>query len=142
MNEDDITLTSYYGKSPYEGKNTLAYLDDVIHKQLDIKASANTQINDRHLLTYGLGYTRETGKGSRLKSAPQTYTRYINPWDYDKNLYSKGGKGEPASRIHDYLLFTNSKGIPYYDEAYELYGIRDEAGNSLKPPYTWEDYLD
>ncbi|WP_441561995.1 TonB-dependent receptor domain-containing protein [Colibacter massiliensis] len=142
MNEDDITLTSYYGKSPYEGKNTLAYLDDVIHKQLDIKASANTQINDRHLLTYGLGYTRETGKGSRLKSAPQTYTRYINPWDYDKNLYSKGGKGEPASRIHDYLLFTNSKGIPYYDEAYELYGIRDEAGNSLKPPYTWEDYLE
>ena len=83
MNEDDITLTSYYGKSPYEGKNTLAYLDDVIHKQLDIKASANTQINDRHLLTYGLGYTRETGKGSRLKSAPQTYTRYINPWDYE-----------------------------------------------------------
>ena len=31
--EDDVTLTSEYGRSNYEGKNTLNYVDNVDHKQ-------------------------------------------------------------------------------------------------------------
>jgi outer membrane receptor for ferrienterochelin and colicin len=121
MSEDDITLTSNYGNSKYEGKNTLNYIDDIMHKQWNMKASANTQINDKHLLTYGFGYTKETGEGSRLKNAPNTTTRYIDPWDYDKNLYTKGGIGTPASTIHDYELVKNEHGIPQYDGEYEGY---------------------
>lgn len=134
LNEDDITLTSYFGESKYEGKNTLNYIDDINHNQMDLKISANTQVNDEHLLTYGFGYTREKGEGSRLKDAPDTYTRYIDPWDYDKNLYTQGGTGAPSSEVRDYALARNEAGVPYYDEEYEWYG-----GNA--PAYTYEDYL-
>ena len=133
MTEDDITLTSNYGNSKYEGKNTLNYIDDIMHKQWNFNASANTQLNDEHLLSYGFGYSKETGEGSRLKNAPSTTTRYIDPWDYDKNLYTKGGTGSPSSEIHDYYLITNDSGIPYYDQAYEWYG-------GSAPAYTLADY--
>ena len=72
------------------GKNELKYVDDVDHRQRSLKASANTQINDRHLLSYGVGFIKETGEGSRLKSSPKTSTRYIDPWDYDKGLLVEG----------------------------------------------------
>lgn len=140
MTEDDITLTSNYGNSKYEGKNTLNYIDDIMHKQWNFNASANTQLNDDHLLSYGFGYSKETGEGSRLKNAPSTTTRYIDPWDYDKNLYTEGGTGEPSSNVHDYYLMTNSDGIPYYDQNYEYYG-KDSAGNVVTPPVTYEEYL-
>ena len=141
LSEDDITLSSTFGKSKYEGKNTLNYIDDINHNQLDIKLSANTQLNDEHLLTYGFGYTREKGEGSRLKNAPDTYTRYIDPWDYDKNLYTKGGTGAPASTVHDYELVRNAAGVPYYDQEYEWYGVRDANGKTIVPVYTYEDYI-
>lgn len=123
--EDDITMTSYYGNSQYEGKNYLNYLDDIMHKQWNVKASANTQINDAHLLTYGFGYTKETGKENRLKNAPKSniHTRYIAPWDYDKNLYTEGGKGAPFSTIHDYRIAYDENHVPYYDQNYEWYGV-------------------
>lgn len=133
MTEDDITLTSNYGNSKYEGKNTLNYIDDIMHKQWNFNASANTQLNDDHLLSYGFGYSKETGEGSRLKNAPSTTTRYIDPWDYDKNLYTKGGTGEPSSNVHDYYLVSNSDGVPHYDQDYEWYG-------GTAPAYTYEDY--
>ena len=133
MNEDDLTLTSYYGNSKYEGKNTLDYVDDITHKQWNAKVAANTQLNDKHLLTYGFGYMRETGEGSRLKNASQTWTiGPINPWDYDKNLYTLGGVGAPSSNVHDYPL-TFKDGIPEYDQAKEWYGGK-------APAYTYGDF--
>ena len=139
MNEDDITLTSDYLNSPYEGKNTLNYIDDLLHKQWSLKASANTQINGAHMLTYGAGFTQEKGEGSRLKSAPNRTTRKIDPWDYDKNLYTKGGTGEPASRVHDYAMTQNAAGVPSYDYKYEYYGYRAANGESMEPPFTYQD---
>ena len=141
MNEDDITLTSDYINSPYEGKNTLNYIDDLMHQQWSLKASANTQIHRDHLLTYGIGYTQEKGEGSRIKNAPNSYTRMIDPWDYDKNLYTKGGAGAPSSRVHDYAMTQNEAGVPKYDNEYEWYGHKDAAGRSLAPLYTYQDYL-
>lgn len=141
LNEDDITLSSTFGESNYEGKNTLNYIDDIEHAQLDIKMSANTQVNDKHLLTYGFGYTKETGEGSRLKNAPDTYTRYIDPWDYDKNLYTEGGTGEPSSNVHDYAMAFNDAGVPYYDQDYEWYGVRDTGGGTIIPPFTYQDFI-
>ncbi|MCI1750045.1 MAG: TonB-dependent receptor [Megasphaera cerevisiae] len=134
MNEDDMTMTSQYGLSKYEGKNTLNYVDDLEHKQLDIKASANTQVNDRHLLTYGFGYTKETAEGSRLKSAPTTWSQTVDPWNYDKNLYS----GRPSS-VHDYAI-TYKNGVPQYDETYERYGTKDDQGHTITPAFTREDF--
>ena len=141
MNEDDITVTSYYSNSRYEGKNWLNYIDDLMHKQWSIKASANTQVNNAHLLSYGIGFTQEKGAGSRLKNAPNTYTRTIDPWDYDKNLYTRGGTGTPMSNVHNYAMTRNAAGIPKYDNAYEWYGYKDANGNSVAPAFTYQDYL-
>ena len=141
MNEDDITLTSDYINSPYEGKNTLNYIDDLMHQQWSLKASANTQIHRDHLLTYGIGYTQEKGEGSRIKNAPNSYTRMIDPWDYDKNLYTRDGAGAPSSRVHDYAMTRNEAGVPKYDNEYEWYGYKDAAGRSQAPLYTYQDYL-
>ena len=141
MNEDDITLTSDYINSPYEGKNTLNYIDDLMHQQWSFKASANTQLSSDHLLSYGIGYTQEKGEGSRIKNAPNTYARMIDPWDYDKNLYTQGGKGAPSSRVHDYAMTRNAAGVPRYDNEYEWYGHKDAAGRAQAPLYTYQDYL-
>ena len=65
VKENDITLTSDYGNSTYEGKNTLNYVDNVDHRQWSFDVSADTQINDKHLLSYGAGYANEEGEGSR-----------------------------------------------------------------------------
>jgi outer membrane receptor for ferrienterochelin and colicin len=146
MNEDDITLTTLYANSKYQGKNTLDYVDNIMHKQYNIKASANTQINDSHLLTYGFGYTKETGEGSRIKNAPDTKSRYIDPWAYDKNLKEnwlvQDGANPvdmgPSSNVHDYAMAFNDKGIPYYDQDYEYYGAKNGQG---KPAFTYDDYI-
>ena len=78
--EDDVTLTSEFGRSNYEGKNTLNYVDNVDHKQWSLDITGDTQVNDNHLVSYGIGYTSESGEGSRLKSAPHT-------WDKEKEWY-------------------------------------------------------
>ena len=139
--EDDVTLSERTsGATRYEGRNTLEYVDDLDHRQWTIKAAANTQVNDRHLLTYGFGYTRETGEGSRIKSAPRTRTKHINPWDYDKNLYSKDGTGAPDAKVRDHAMGRNADGTPYYDLDYERYGSRDAEGKTEVPAFTYEDY--
>ena len=139
MTEDDVTLSSVAAFSKYEGKNTLRYLDHILHKEWSIRTSAHTVMNDRHLLTYGLGFSKETGEGSRLKSAKNIRTRYIDPWDYDKNLHSDED-GTPSSSIKDRPMYLNEKGIPQYDKAYALYGYKDASGKTQVPPYTFEDY--
>ena len=142
MREDDITLSSIAAYSPYEGKNTLGYLDHILHSQWNIRANANTRLTDKHLLTYGLGFSKENGEGSRLKSAKNIRTRHIDPWDYDKNLHSDKGVGMPKSNIYDYAMYLDEKGIPQYDQAYELYGYKNGDGKSVTPAYTYQDYRD
>ena len=141
MHEDDITLTSYAANRTYMGTNILDYVDNVDHRQLSLKASANTQINDNHLLSYGVGFTQEKGEGSRLKNAPNTYTRAIDPWDYDKNLWTKKGETSPLSRVHDYTMTRNAAGVPKYDNEYEWYGHKDANGRNLVPQFTYEEFL-
>ena len=139
MMEDDVTLSSVATFSKYEGKNTLRYLDHILHKEWNLKASAWTQLNDRHLLSYGFGVSKESGEGSRLKGARNIRTRYIDPWDYDKNLHSEED-GSPSSRIKDHPMYLNENGIPQYDKQYALYGYKDADGKTQVPPYTFEDY--
>ena len=141
MNEDDTTLTSYVANRSYIGTNILDYVDNIEHRQWSLKASANTQVNDSHLLTYGLGYTQEKGEGSRLKNAPNSYTRSIDPWDYDKNLWTPNGKTSPLSKVHDYKITQNAVGVPKYDNEYEWYGHKDANGRNLVPQFTYEEYL-
>ncbi|WP_301860900.1 TonB-dependent siderophore receptor, partial [uncultured Megasphaera sp.] len=142
IQENDVTTSTAYAESKYTGKNTLLYVDDIMHKQYNIKASANTQLNDRHLLTYGFGYSQETGEGSRIKNAPHTTTRYIDPWAYDKNLKETydsitGASQGPESKVHDYAMSFHENGVPYYDKNWELYGAKNGQG---MPAFTEDDW--
>ena len=147
--EDDLTLTSNYGRSSYTGKNMLNYIDNVDHAQTNIDATFNTQLNDKHLLTYNIGYAREHGSGSRLKSAPKTYLRKIDPWDYDKSLLVVQRdakdyglkKGDVASFIHAHKLLPDTERGLRWDTDNELYGYNSSDPNSYRPEFTYEDYL-
>lgn len=131
MKENDTTLTTYYGAGhdQYSGKNTLAALDWLEHKQLDVNATMNTQVNDKHLLTYGIGYTDERADGTRLRNAPKTWVKGINPWEYDRSLWINNG--EPDSNIHNYLFKQTDKDL-IWDKATEYYG-------GAAPVFTQED---
>lgn len=139
--EKDITLGNDVGKTAYEGNNTLQYVDNVDHKQYTMQVTANTSLNDEHLLTYGFGISKETGEGSRLKSAPKTHTIDIDPWDYDKSLYVKRA-GKPDSRVHDYKFYTDKKGVINWDNRFEWYGYDPSDKNTKMPAFTYEDYLE
>lgn len=135
IRENDIALINYFGESEYEGKNELRYIDNVDHAQTDFKANFTTQINDKHLLSYGIGIARETGKGSRLKSSPKISTMYIDPYDYDKNLKVEKidrltrAKGDNTYRIyshvHDYNFVTDN-GRPLYINGSSLWDMNNE----------------
>ena len=127
--ETDITLTSDYGKSTYEGKNTLDAVDEVNHGEWKGEFTMNRQVNDKHLLSYGFGYAHEDGEGSRVKMAPETYLRSINPYDYDKSLYVH--HGEASSKIHKYNLKTDKNGALIWNKESEYYGYHGEE----QPPY-------
>ena len=135
--EDDVTLTSEYGRSNYEGKNTLNYVDNVDHKQWSFNITGDTQANDNHLLSYGFGYTTESGEGSRLKSAPHTWVRNIDPWDYDKSLAVKHGK--PESTIYRHSFKENEEGVLRWDKEKEWYGY-DHTDKTSIPEFTYEDF--
>lgn len=127
MKETDLTKTAYFGKgfSDYTGKNSLVSVDWLEHKQLDVNATMNTQVDDKHLLSYGIGYTDERADGTRLKNAPKKWTKSIDPWDYDKNLWvntSGGTVNEPDSSVHDYLLEQTEDGL-VWNRNQEYYGI-------------------
>ena len=163
IKENDVSLINYDGKSVYEGKNELRYVDDVDHRQIDFKASMNTQLSDKHLLSFGFGITNESGEGSRLKSSPNTSTRRIDPWDYDKGLrvdkrdwLTRDGdeKKYVWSHIHDYKFSGERNGVPQWDGDYEYYYYdkfhTDSHGNvlptktdgtpNLAPKVTYEQY--
>ena len=135
--EDDVTLTNDYGRSNYEGKNTLNYVDNVDHKQWSLSVTGDTQANDNHLLSYGFGYTNESGEGSRLKSAPHTWVRNIDPWDYDKSLAVKHGK--PDSTIYRHSFDTNEDGSLRWNKEQEWYGY-DGTDKTSVPEFTYEDF--
>ena len=135
--EDDVTLTSDFGRSNYEGKNTLNYVDNVDHKQWSLDITGDTQVNDNHLVSYGIGYTSESGEGSRLKSAPHTWVRNIDPWDYDKSLAVKHGK--PDSTIYRHSFKENGEGVLRWDKEKEWYGY-DGTDKTSVPEFTYEDF--
>ena len=145
INENDISLINYTGRSQYEGKNELKYIDDVDHRQTDVRFNANSAIGDKHTLSWGIAQTHETGFGSRLKSSPNVKTRYIDPWDYDKNLLVAGvdrlerRPGDNSlriySHIHDYKFKPSKDGLPIWDKDYEYYGAEKESDI---PPITYE----
>ena len=149
INENDISLINYTGRSQYEGKNELRYIDDVDHRQTDIRFNANSAIGDKHTLSWGIAQTHETGAGSRLKSSPNVKTRYIDPWDYDKNLLVAGvdrlerRPGDNSlrvySHIHDYKFKPSKDGLPIWDKDYEYYGAENESDI---PPITYEYFRD
>ena len=149
MLEDDLTLTSNYGRSAYTGKNMLNYVDNIDHAQMNFDATFNTQLNDKHLLMYNFGYAHETGSGSRLKSAPNTYLKKIDPWDYDKSLMVVQRdapafglkKGTIASFIQAHKLTPDPERGLRWDVDYELYNYNKSDPNSYKPSFTQEDYL-
>ena len=76
-----------------------------------------------------------------MKNAPNSYTRSIDPWDYDKNLWTPNGKTSPLSKVHDYKITQNAVGVPKYDNEYEWYGHKDANGRNLVPQFTYEEYL-
>ena len=139
-NENDLTLSSDYGKSTYEGKNTLEYTDNIDHRQWNFGISGDIQANDNHLVSYGVGMSRETGTGSRLKNAPHTYVRDIDPWDYDKSL-SVDRNGVPKSNIYDYSFGKNKDGIIERNKEKEWYNTDKSNPNSKVPEFTYEDFL-
>lgn len=148
IKEDDVALINYTGRSSYEGSNELRYIDNIDHRQLDVRLNANTQLNNKHRLSYGVSYAREEGSGSRLKSSPNTSTMYIDPWAYDKSLLvdkldrlvrKKGDNSVKVySHIHDYKFINSSSGMPQWDMDYEYYGAETDA---QKPGITYDDYV-
>ena len=149
IKEDSVSLINYEGKNAYEGKNELRYVDNVDHRQFDLKATMNTQLGEKHLLTYGFGISRESGEGSRLKSSPNTSTRRIDPWDYDKSLLvdkqDRLIRGDDQtnyvwSHIHDYKFTGYDRGVPQWDKDYEYYHYDRNTPGSVKPGITYEDF--
>ena len=139
-NENDLTLSSDYGRSTYEGKNTLEYTDNIDHRQWNFGISGDIQANDNHLVSYGVGMSRETGTGSRLKNAPTTYVRDVDPWDYDKSL-AVDNNGKPKSNIYDYSFSKGKDGIIERNKEKEWYNTDKSNPNSKVPEFTYEDFL-
>ncbi len=158
IKEDDTSLLNYLGQSAYTGTNELNRVDNVDHDQLDVKVSANTMLNNKHLLSYGFGITNEKGEGARVSKSPNTTTKKINPWDYDKSLLVDkpdrlSWSGEDAkkpyvwSHIHDYAYSgTNTDGTDKWDSNYEYYGYDKSGkwtppGSTKEPGISYEEYL-
>ena len=158
IKEDDTSLLNYLGYSAYTGTNELNRVDNVDHKQIDVKISANTMLNDKHILSYGFGYSNEKGEGARVSKSPNTTTKKINPWDYDKSLLVDkpdrlSWSGENAntpyvwSHVHDYAYSgTNTDGTDKWDINYEYYGYDESGkwtrpGSTQKPGISYEEYL-
>lgn len=157
IKEDDTSLLNYLGYSPYTGTNELNRVDNVDHRQFDFKIRASTMLNDKHVLSYGFGYAKETGEGARVSRSPHTSTMKINPWDYDKSLLvdkpdrlSWSGQDTKTpyvwSHVHDYAYAgTNADGTERWDIDYEYYGYDRSGkwtspGSTAAPGITYEEY--
>lgn len=155
LTEDDISIRSQYATNVYEGKNTLNSVDDIDHKQLSFKSTVNHALNDKHLLSIGMGYSKEDGEGSRLKSAPDKYQRKIDPWDYDKALYVKpiistdaeevpDTEKPVSSMVHDYKISYDEQNRPYWNFEYEAVNYdasKPESAGNIKPPVGVNEYI-
>ena len=149
INENDISLVDYSGRSKYEGKNELKYIDDIDHRQTDVRFNANSAIGDNHTLSWGFANTTESGSGSRLKNSPITRTKYIDPFNYSKDLLVAGvdrlqrKAGDNSlrvwSHVHDYKISFDKNNKPFYDQNYEYYGATTPTE---MPPITYEEFLD
>ena len=139
MREDDSTVLTRQGAGydQYSGYNTLATVDWLEHYRTNVNLNMNTAVNDKHYLSYGVGYTKEHAEGSRLKNAPRTHTMTIDPWDYDKSLYvpdnTAGKDDKPASNVHNYNLKKTENGY-IWDKNSEYYG-------GTKPPITYDEFV-
>ena len=137
LREDDSTILTYYssGRDKYSGKNSLAGVDYLDHTQTNVDLHFNTAVNDAHYLSYGFGWQKEYAEGSRLRNAPKSYTKRINPWDYDKSLKvednTAGKDDEPDTYVHNYKFIRNENGF-VWDKNGEYYG-------SEAPPMTYEE---
>nr|WP_053078181.1 TonB-dependent receptor [Megasphaera cerevisiae] len=133
--QDDVAVLDYGAGSQYRGARALAGVDWLEHERTDINVGMNTAINDKHLLSYGFGHTREWATGSRLKSAPKTHIETINPWDYDKSLAVRSNTAsendEPRSYVHNFAFKQNEKGF-MWDKNTEFYGDKT-------PVFTYAD---
>ncbi|MCI1749909.1 MAG: TonB-dependent receptor [Megasphaera cerevisiae] len=135
--QNDVAVLDYGGTTSmkYGGQNALASVDWLEHERTDINVGMNTAINDKHLLSYGFGHTREWATGSRLKSAPKTHIETINPWDYDKSLAVRSNTAsendEPRSYVHNFAFKQNEKGF-MWDKNTEFYGDKT-------PVFTYQD---
>lgn len=132
--QNDVALLTYYGNghTQYDGANSLYSVDWLEHKKNGVKATFNTLANDRHYLTYGIGYSKEKAEGSRLKNAPKTKLKKINPWNYDNSLWVKdntaGKDDKPDSYVHNYKLKKSEAGF-VWDKDAEYYGNEMPAMN-------------
>ena len=141
IREDNFTILSKIGKGydAYSGYNILGGVDWLEHRRTNINANFNTAVNDQHFMSYGVGYTKETAEGSRLKNAPKHHPVTIDPWDYDKSLYVSDystNKGE--SQVHNFLLKQDEDTKKFYwDHDREYYGFIDGAANI--PNLRYED---
>ena len=138
MREDDSTVLSYYsgGHDKYAGKNSLAGVDWLEHRQTNLDFHFNTAANDAHYLSYGFGWQKEYAEGSRLKSASRVREVTINPWDYDKSLWvddnTAGMDDKPDSYVHNHKFIRSDNGF-IWDSNTEYYG------SSTPPPLTYEE---
>ena len=145
VKEQDITLLTYYdkGSDAYGGCNDLGGVDWLKQNRWAVDVTANTALNDRHILSYGLGYSRETGEGSRLKRAPHTRVETIDPWDYDKSLLVEdktAGKDDvPHTHVHEFDLQYARDGGVIWNKNREFYGVNTAQE---VPPMTKEEWDD
>ena len=146
--ENDVSIYNEIGGSgqtKYSGFSQLGGLDWLEHTQTTVNLSMNTAANDQHFLSYGVGYTKEEGEGTRIKNASRTRIQTINPWDYDKSLQVRTNTAsetdEPVSYVHNYDL-TIPKDLAHSDQSVtwnknaEYYG-----GNDKIPPFTYDDAM-
>jgi outer membrane receptor for ferrienterochelin and colicin len=134
--QNDVAVLEYgIGVTPYRGVNALAGVDWLEHERTDINVGMNIVINDKHLLSYGFGHTREWATGSRLKNAPKTHIETINPWDYDKSLEVQNNTASdrdvPRSYVHNFAFKQTDKGFTW-DKNKEFYGDKT-------PAFTYQD---
>ena len=87
------------GNSTYEGKNTLNYVDNVDHRQWSVTLGADTQVNKKHLLSYGIGLYGRQAKVADLKMRLIPINGISIP---GITIKSSGKNGVPSSTIYDH----------------------------------------
>lgn len=127
LQENESGIGKWMKGTSYTGTNVLLSLNDIEHRQWELNTNLNIAASRNHLLTVGVGYRSETGKGSRIQDAPKSYKKKIRADDYDGSLYhgvDRFGKmaDDGMSAVHDYKFSRDAQGNLHWDEKYERYG--------------------